>query len=78
LYSAEIVKWVTESMRPFSIVEDKGFQMLMKTGRPSMYIPSRHTVARDVKLVFQNTRNKIAKMLQVSSLASRIIQGNNL
>jgi len=34
--SCEIVKWVTQSMRPFSIVEDDGFKMLMKTGRPNL------------------------------------------
>ena len=38
----------------------------MKTGRPDYYIPSRYTVARDVKHVFINTRKQIAKMLQVS------------
>lgn len=53
-------------MRPFSIVDDPGFNVLMKTGRPGHYIPTRHTVARDVKDVFQKTRKKIAKMLQVS------------
>ena len=29
---AEIAWWVSESMRPFSIVDDCGFQSLMKTG----------------------------------------------
>jgi hypothetical protein len=28
---AEIVKWVAESLRPFEIVKDQGFQCLMKT-----------------------------------------------
>ena len=65
LDSAEIVKWVAESMRPFSVVEDDGFKMLMKTGRPEYYIPSRRTVARDVKHVFSKTREVIARMLQV-------------
>ena len=62
----EIAKWVAESQRPFSIVEDAGFKNLMKTGRPDYYIPSRYTVARDVKQVFKKTRIRIAKMLQVS------------
>ena len=38
----------------------------MKTGRPDYYIPSRYTVARDVKHVFKKTRKRITKMLQVS------------
>jgi len=36
------------------------------TGRPDYYIPSRYTVARDVKHVFKKTRKRITKMLQVS------------
>lgn len=61
------MRWVAEDLRPFSIVEDKGFQRLMKTGRPSYYIPSRFTVSRDVCLVFARTRNRVATMLMVSS-----------
>jgi len=54
-------------MRPLSIVEDEGFHILMKTGRPEYYIPSPRTVARDVKQVFKNTRRQISKILRVSS-----------
>jgi hypothetical protein len=52
-------------MRPFKIVKDRGFQSLMKTGRPDYYIPSPQTVSRDVKQVFVRCRQRIAKMLQV-------------
>jgi hypothetical protein len=45
---AEIVRWVAESVRPFEIVKDCGFQSLMKTGHPEYYILSPSTVARDV------------------------------
>jgi hypothetical protein len=61
---AEIVRWVSESKRPFNIVKDHGFQTLMKTGRPQCYIPSPSTVSRDVKQVFANARKRMAKMLQ--------------
>jgi hypothetical protein len=61
---AEIVRWVSESKRPFNIVNDRGFQCLMKTGRPEYYIPSPSTVSQDVKQVFVNVRKHIAKMLQ--------------
>ena len=54
-------------MRPFSVVKDRGFQSLMKTGRSGYYIPSPGTVSRDVKKVFIKCRQRIAKMLQVSS-----------
>lgn len=67
LHRAEIVRWVAESNRPFRIVEDRGFQSLMKTGRPEYYIPSASTVSRDVRLVFARTRQRIAKILQVCS-----------
>ncbi|KAF8132937.1 hypothetical protein EV363DRAFT_1295730 [Boletus edulis] len=61
---AEIVRWVCESLRPFNIVADRGFQSLMKTGRPEYYLPSPATVSRDVKLVFVHTRQWITKMLR--------------
>jgi hypothetical protein len=64
--SAEIVRWVSENKRPFSIVKDRAFQSLMKTGRPEYHIPSPETVSRDVKDVFVRVRKRIAKMLQVN------------
>jgi hypothetical protein len=65
LFSAEIVQWVAESMRPFKIVKDRGFVSLMKTGRPGYYIPSPETVSRDTKKVFAHCRKRIATILQV-------------
>ncbi|KAG1735952.1 uncharacterized protein EDB91DRAFT_1056014 [Suillus paluster] len=59
---AEIVHWVSENLRPFKIVKDRGFQSLMKTGRPEYYIPSPSTVSWDTRLVFAKTRQQIAKM----------------
>ena len=64
-FRAEIVHWVSESHRPFSIVEDRGFRCLMKTGRPEYYLPSARTVSRDVKEVFKKARSRIAKILRV-------------
>ena len=62
---AEIVQWVVESVRPFEIVRDRGFQSLMKTGCPAYYLPSLSTVSHDVRMVFTWTWKQIAKMLQV-------------
>ena len=67
--SAEIVRWVAESMRPFNIVNDHGCQSLMKTGRPDYYIPSPSTVSHDVKRVFVRCCERIAEMLQVCEQA---------
>ena len=61
---AEIVRWVAESKRPFKIVSDRGFQSLMKTGRPEYHIPSEHTVSRDVKQAFVHARKQNANILQ--------------
>jgi hypothetical protein len=63
----ELVRWVSKSLRPFSIVKDESFHCLMKTGRPGYYIPSPKTVSRDVKQVFAKTRVRIAKLLRVST-----------
>lgn len=59
------MRWVAENKRPFQIVNDLGFQSLMKTGRPEYHIPSMQTVSRDVKQVFVQARKRIANMLQV-------------
>ncbi|KAF9560223.1 hypothetical protein CPC08DRAFT_613634, partial [Agrocybe pediades] len=50
--------------RPYTIVKDRGFMSLMKTGRPNYYIPSPSTVSRDVRVVFARSRQRIATMLQ--------------
>jgi hypothetical protein len=67
LNRAEIVRWVSESLRPFKIVSDRGFKCLMKTGRPDYYLPSPSTVSRDVRLVFVNVRKRMSKMMKVSN-----------
>ena len=66
LCRAEIVCWVAESQCPFRVVADRGFQSLMKTGRPGYYLPLPSTVSWDVKLVFSRTCTCIANMLNVS------------
>lgn len=70
-----LVRWVTESLRPFSVAADRGFLELMKTGRPGYYVPSPSTVSRDVKVVFANTRSRLAKLLRVSEHYSRASMG---
>ncbi|KAG1835928.1 hypothetical protein DFJ58DRAFT_670163, partial [Suillus subalutaceus] len=64
---AEIIRWVAESLRPFKIVKDRGFQSLMKTGQPEYYLPSPATMSCDVQLVFTRTRQRIAKMTKAHS-----------
>ncbi|KAI6032178.1 hypothetical protein PISMIDRAFT_120461 [Pisolithus microcarpus 441] len=59
----EIVRWVSESLHPFQIVKDRGFQCLMKTGRPQCYLPSPETVSCDVKQVFTCTQKHTVHLL---------------
>ncbi|KAJ6599529.1 hypothetical protein B0H10DRAFT_1725964, partial [Mycena sp. CBHHK59/15] len=61
---AEHVRWVSESLRPFAIVKDRVYRKLMKSGHPSSYIPSPSTVARDVKVLFEKTRERLKKCFQ--------------
>ncbi|KAF6745517.1 hypothetical protein DFP72DRAFT_824418, partial [Ephemerocybe angulata] len=60
----ESVCWVAESMRPASVLEDRRFLRLMKSGRPSMKIPSARTVQRDAHRVFKRVKGRIAELLQ--------------
>ncbi|KAG1722144.1 uncharacterized protein EDB91DRAFT_1064029, partial [Suillus paluster] len=61
---AEIVHWVSKSLRPFDVIKDRAFQSLMKMGRPEYHIPSPSTVSCHVQLVFVRTQKWVAKMLQ--------------
>ncbi|KAL4071957.1 hypothetical protein J3A83DRAFT_4093112, partial [Scleroderma citrinum] len=62
---AKIVRWVAESTHPFNIIDDAGFQCLMKTGRPNCYLPNLSTVLCDIQNTFVQVHQKIAKKLQV-------------
>ena len=45
----------------------------MRTGRPEHYIPHPSTVLHDVKVIFTNAQNQIAKMLQVSRVPPTLL-----
>jgi len=62
----KLVRWVAENLRPYEIVSDRGFQCLMKTGRPGYYLTHPSTISRDLKVVFKNVRNQVARMLRIS------------
>lgn len=59
-------RWVAESARPFRMVQDRCYRWLQKEGRPNQYVPSKETVARDVKKLYEKTKEKLAEELQVS------------
>ncbi|KAG2337343.1 hypothetical protein BDR05DRAFT_978537 [Suillus weaverae] len=64
---AEVVYWVAERLYPFEIIKDRGFQSLMKTGRPQYYLPLPVTMSHNVWLVFARTRQLIADMTKAWS-----------
>ena len=68
--SAEVVHWVSESLQPFAVVKDCGFNQLMKSGQPECYVPSPSTLARDVKTLFEKMHNRLAEKLQVSNAST--------
>ncbi|KAJ3751749.1 hypothetical protein EV360DRAFT_56386, partial [Lentinula raphanica] len=64
-------RWVAENARPFLTVQDRCFRWLQKEGRPNHYIPSKETVAKDVKLLYKRTKEKLATELQVRNRTER-------
>jgi hypothetical protein len=66
--SVNCVRWCAESMRPPNIVDDTGFHVLMKTGRPHHRLPTSQTVRRDTHVVFKAAKERIVQLLEVSLL----------
>lgn len=66
--SVVMARWVAESARPFQVIADHRYQWLQHAGCPEHYIPSQETVGRDVKALFNKTKETIAEELQVSNL----------
>lgn len=67
-FSVTIACWVSESMRPFHIIKDRGLRWLCKTGQPHFYLPDKTTVAKDVKYLYSWSECHLAEELQVSLL----------
>jgi hypothetical protein len=66
LPSVTIARWVSESMRPFHIVKDRGLQWLCKMEWPHFYLPDETTVAKDVKFLYSWSERQLAEELQVN------------
>ncbi|KAJ7366043.1 hypothetical protein DFH08DRAFT_617433, partial [Mycena albidolilacea] len=58
-----IVCWIAEANRPLKIVEDRQLQDLLTAGRPDLTTPSRSTVARDLKAVYERSADRVKKLL---------------
>ncbi|KAJ7355968.1 hypothetical protein DFH08DRAFT_511929 [Mycena albidolilacea] len=61
---ANLVRWVTESNRPIAIVDDKNFWHLMLSGRTTTSLPSRFTLAQDIKKAFPAASEHISQLLK--------------
>jgi hypothetical protein len=70
--SAHLVKWVTENNRPINIINDRELRDLLTAGRPSISLPTNPTISRDIDASFEKCRERISKLLQVSSFFSLI------
>ena len=55
---------MAKSAHPFNIVNDNGFQCLMKTGRPEYYLPKPAVVSCDVQKAFVQVQQKLVEKVQ--------------
>ena len=67
-FHVKLALWVARRHRPFSIVEDDELIDIFMDLNNKVEVPSRVTVSRDVKEIFQISRTKVAEILQVIQL----------
>ncbi|MGH7239795.1 MAG: hypothetical protein ACREHG_06970 [Candidatus Saccharimonadales bacterium] len=63
-----IATWTSRHRRPFQIVEDPEFVDMVKMLNPCADVPSRFSVLRDVKNLFELSKEKVKACLHVSYL----------
>lgn len=61
----KLALWVARRHRPFTIVEDAELVEIFKDLNNKVEVPSRFTVSRDVKEMFEMSRKQVATMLKV-------------
>lgn len=54
-----------EECRPFNTVAGRCYKWLQREGQPDRYIPPRQQVSKDVKKLFEKSKEKLAAELQV-------------
>jgi len=64
----KIALWIARRHRPFSIIEDPELIDILVDLNSKVVTPSRYTVSRDVKEIFQMSRSKVSQILKVSFL----------
>lgn len=57
--------WVATSSRPYSLVNDAGFQQILRMFHQNVAIPSESTISRDVKEIYSICRENLAAFIEV-------------
>jgi hypothetical protein len=60
------VRWVAGRCRPMSIVSDPEFLKIVRMLNPQAEVPSRNTVAQDIKAIYLMANANLKNILQVS------------
>ena len=60
-----LAMWIARRHRPFTIVEDPEFKELLCMLYPRVEIPSRVTVSRNLKVIFEDSRARVKVMFEV-------------
>jgi hypothetical protein len=66
----KIALWVARRHRPFAIVEDDELIEIFMDLNNKVEVPSRFTVSRDVKEIFELSRKRVAEILKVRAIIS--------
>ena len=64
----KLALWVARQHRPFAIVENEELVDIFKDLNSKVIVPSRSTVSRDVKEIFEICRKEVAAILKVHSV----------
>jgi hypothetical protein len=73
-FRMKLALWVARRHRPFAIVEDAELVDIFKDLNNKVEVPSRSTVSRDVKEIFDMSRKRVAAMLKVRTLLHLSLQ----
>ena len=60
-----ITHWLTMHEHPFTIVEEEGFNLMMKQGIPQWTSVSRHTIRTDFFKVYDFEKKKLKALLKM-------------
>jgi hypothetical protein len=72
-FHMKLALWVSHRHRPFFIVQDEELVDIFKDFNDKVDVPSRFTVSRDVKEIFNMSRKRVAAMLKARTVFFHII-----